>query len=113
MPGLHPDSVLGGAFGSLLCVGSAFVLPAFRAMFEETGVRLPASTELLVGVPDWAWWVLGALSIVLMSLKDRWLNHSLRNRLNGLYAALVVGAGLSAVTSLLLPLAGGGLMEKL
>jgi len=97
---INLGSVLSGAFGSLLCVGSAFVVPAFAKMFAEVGICLPTSTELIVGLPGWAWWGLSVLSIVLLTLKDRWLRRTSRRGLNGLYVALTVGAGSLILLSL-------------
>jgi type II secretory pathway component PulF len=93
-----------GGLGSLLCVASAIVLPAFRTMFAEVGVSLPTSTRLLMGVPGWAWWTLSVLSLLVLSLKDRRVPRRLRTALNGLYAVLVVGAGVWIVLALFSPL---------
>ena len=98
--GVCVGSLTGGVFGSLLCAGCAVVLPPFSQMFAEVGVDVPTSTELTLSVPGWAWWVSSILWIVLMSLKDRWVERRLRERLNRLCVALVIGAGFWIVVSL-------------
>ena len=70
-----------------VAAGCYWVLPEFRRMFEETGIPLPRSTELVVSIPSLAWLVVaGSLSAVLL-LKDRWLTERWAGRVN--VAALV------------------------
>mgnify|MGYP003667314455 CR=1 FL=1 len=75
-------------------------------MFEETGLRIPASTEFLVGVSAWTWWALSALSVGALLAKDRWIEGRRRCVLNWLYAGLVLVTGAAIVCSLLLPCCG-------
>ncbi|MCA8923511.1 MAG: hypothetical protein KDD82_16970 [Planctomycetes bacterium] len=91
---IHPGSVLSGSTGALVCAVSAFVAPAFGAMYAEVGIPLSPSTELLVSVPPGVWWTLYLLSIGLLVLKDRWILPSARQSANWLYAAgcVVVGS---------------------
>ena len=98
------DSVQSGAVGSLVCIGSALVVPAFAKLFDDSGMTQPAAVEFLVGVPGWVWWGGSALSIGLLSLKDRWLSRASSVRVNRLYVAAAVCAGLWEVISLLSPL---------
>ena len=102
--------MLSGALGSLLCAGVALVVPEFMTLYEETGTSLPTSTEVLVGVPAWAWWVLSVLSIALMLLKDRWLEGWRRDWVNDLFGTAALVAGPCVVVCLLLALTAG---EKL
>jgi type II secretory pathway component PulF len=97
-------SVLSGGFAALLFAASALVLPAFAKMLEETGILLTPSSDFLIGMPSWTWWLLSVLSVTCMSLKDRWLTRPTRRAMNGLYLAATVGAGLWIVASLFSPL---------
>jgi hypothetical protein len=47
-----PVRAYGGAvaWGSVLCLLFIFVVPAFKKMFAETGVQLPAGTEILIAI---------------------------------------------------------------
>lgn len=102
--GARLGGLLSGAFGATLWMGTARVIPAFARMFEETGISLPASSELLLSVPGWAWWLLAALSLVVMTLKDRRVEPAPARALDWLHAVLIVGAGCAIVVALFLPL---------
>ncbi|MGE0711051.1 MAG: hypothetical protein AB7N76_28600 [Planctomycetota bacterium] len=97
------DSVLVAGLGAVIWFACAQALPAFVKMFAETGICLPPSTELLVAVPTWVWWVASPMWFLALIWKDRFVR---RERL-GLNLALLLLLCLTAagiVVSLFLPL---------
>ncbi len=101
--GIYLNSLISGALASFLCAGSALVVPVFARMYDEVGLCLPASSEFLVGVPEWVWWLLSILSLAFMALKDRWLRRSSREALNSFSVLLTLAAGVWIVVSLFSP----------
>ena len=99
----RPASLASGALGSLLCAGGAWLFPALRLMFAETGLWAPPPLALLLPLPAWGWWLLCLVSPPLLGLKDRWLAPADRECLNTLFVALALGA--AALTLLCLHLA--------
>lgn len=86
-PQLRPESAMAAFFTSVVAAGCYWVLPAFRLMFEETGIPLPRSTELVVSIPSFVWLVSAGLCSAALLLKDHWLTERWAGRVN--VAALV------------------------
>ena len=66
--------------GLSLVVLLVFVVPEFRPMFEESGVELPLSTQIVVGlsdiVTDYGWLLLALLLVALIALRGAQMSEA-------------------------------------
>jgi len=93
-------------FFSLVLAGCELVVPAFRVMYEETGIPLPAPTELLVSIPSLAWLLLANASCFLLCAKDSFLDERWTERVNVAVLVATVGYVVGIAALLFLPLVG-------
>lgn len=97
------DSYVSGGIGSLLFAFVGACAPLLSERYESMGIALAGHPQILTSVPSTAWWTLSLLSLLALTLKDRWTLPERRHALNWGYAGLIAVAAALITLSLLEP----------
>lgn len=105
-PGLRPESAAAAGLTWVVAAACYWVLPAFRVMFEETGICLPGATGVLISIPSFVWLVSAGLLSAALLLKDRRLSERRAWRVNVAAVVALLSSGPWIAWLLFLPLVG-------